>query len=73
MHRTGLSGVSPTGPVPLERADHAAMLRARCRLSTPDAIQVTTALERHAPAFLGNDKSLRKITEIECLILDDIL
>lgn len=64
MHRTGLSGLSPTGPVALERADHAAMLRARCRLSTPDAIQVTTALERHAPAFLGNDTYLTRNTEL---------
>ncbi len=64
MYRTGLSGVSPTGPVALERADHAAMLRTRCRLSTPDAIQVTTALERHAPAFLGNDTYLKRNTEV---------
>ena len=60
-------------PVTLEVADHAAMLRARYRLSTPDAIQVATALERHATAFLGNDTYLKRITEIECLILDDIL
>jgi len=46
----------------LEGADHAAILRARCRLSTPDAIQVTTALERHAPAFLGDDTHLTRNT-----------
>ena len=60
-------------PVTLEVADHAAMLRARYRLSTPDAIQVATALEMQATAFLGNDTYLKRITEIECLILDDIL
>ncbi len=60
-------------PVAPKMADHAAVLRARYRLSTPDAIQVATTLERQATAFLGNDKYLKTITEIECLVLDDIL
>ncbi len=60
-------------PVTPKMADHAAMLRARYRLSTPDAIQVATALVRQATAFLGTDTYLKRITEIECLILNDIL
>jgi len=58
-------------PVTLDIADRAAELRARYRLSTPDAIQVATAIEARATGFIGNDRGLRKIGEIECVILDD--
>lgn len=58
-------------PVTLEVSDMAAQLRARYRLSTPDAIQVATAIETGATGFIGNDRGLKKIREIECLILDD--
>jgi predicted nucleic acid-binding protein len=59
-------------PVTLELADRAAELRARYRLSTPDAIQVATAMSYEATRFYGNDRSLRRIKEIECVILDDL-
>ena len=58
-------------PVTLEVADRAADLRARYRLSTPDAIQVATAIISQATKFIGNDKALRRVKEIECVILDD--
>lgn len=54
-------------------ADRAAAFRARYRLTTPDAIQVATALLHGAVRFYGNDKALRRIKEIECVVLDDLL
>ncbi|MCC6139719.1 MAG: PIN domain-containing protein [Nitrospira sp.] len=60
-------------PVTVTVADHAAELRARYRLSTPDAIQLATALGHKAARFYGNDKALRRVEEIECVILDDLV
>jgi predicted nucleic acid-binding protein len=60
-------------PVTLPVADLAAQLRARYRLSTPDAIQIATALDAGATGLIGNDKSWRKVKEIECLVLDDVV
>jgi len=59
-------------PVTMNLADRAAELRARYRLSTPDAIQLATAIGRNATRFYGNDRSLRRVKEIECLIVDDL-
>jgi predicted nucleic acid-binding protein len=58
-------------PVTIDIADRAAELRARYRLSTPDAVQIATAIGSGATGFIGNDKGIRKISEIECVILDD--
>jgi len=60
-------------PVTIEVADRAAELRARYRLSTPDSIQVATTIVHGATAFIGNDKALKRIKEIECVILDELL
>lgn len=60
-------------PVTLEVADRAADLRARYRVSTPDAIHVATAILQGANRFVGNDKALRRIEEIDCVVLDDLL
>ena len=57
------------GPV---TAELGAELRARYRLSTPDALQVATALEAGCEAFLCNDADLRRITELRVLVLDDL-
>lgn len=59
-------------PVTIEVADKAAELRARYRLTTPDAIQVATAIIQHASKFYGNDKALRRVKEIECVVLDSL-
>lgn len=59
-------------PATLELADRAAELRARYRLSTPDAIQVAAALSAEATRFYGNDRSLQRVKEIECILLDDV-
>lgn len=53
-------------------AERAAELRAKYNLRTPDALQIATALENKCDAFLCNDKDLKKVTEINVLILDEI-
>jgi predicted nucleic acid-binding protein len=53
-------------------AESAADLRARYNLRTPDALQIATALENGCDAFLCNDKSLKRVTELKILILDEL-
>ena len=60
-------------PLTMNLADRAAELRARYRLSTPDAIQLATAINRNATCFYGNDRGLKRVREIECLIVDDLI
>jgi predicted nucleic acid-binding protein len=59
-------------PVTMNLADRAAELRARYRLTTPDAIQVATAICHKATRFYGNDRALRRVKEIECVIVDEV-
>jgi predicted nucleic acid-binding protein len=59
-------------PVTMSLADRAAELRARYRLTTPDAIQIATAISRKATRFYGNDRSLRRVKEIDCVIVDEV-
>ena len=42
-------------------------------LKTVDAVQIATALDAEADAFLTNDKNLSSIKEIEILVLKDYL
>ncbi len=60
-------------PVTMDVADRAAELRARYRLSTPDAIQLSAAIGHKATRFYGNDRTLRRVKEIECLLVDDLI
>lgn len=53
-------------------ADRAAELRARDRLSMPDAIQLATAIGQKAARFYGNDRTLRRVSELERLIVDGL-
>ena len=48
-------------------------LRARYGIPTPDAIHIGTALARGAGAFVTNDVRLRRIAEIEVLVLADFV
>jgi predicted nucleic acid-binding protein len=61
-----------TFPVSNEIADKAAELRAKYKIRTPDAVQVATALHGEASIYLTNDKSLKKIQEIDMITLFDI-
>jgi predicted nucleic acid-binding protein len=54
-------------------ADHAARARAGYRLRTLDAIQLATALTREATGFITNDKIFRRVTDLEVLLLDDVI
>jgi len=53
--------------------EQAADLRARYRLSTPEAIQLATAVVDGADAFLGNTPALRAVRELDVHLLDDLL
>jgi predicted nucleic acid-binding protein len=48
----------------------AAQLRARYQIRTPDAVQLAAAIEFGAHLFLTNDDRLRKVTEIEVIVLE---
>ena len=48
----------------------AAQLRSRYQIRTPDAIQLAAAIEFGARLFLTNDDRLRKVTEIEVIVLE---
>ena len=54
-------------------ARRAAELRARHRLRPADALQVGACLEQRATAFLTNDRDLRRVIEIEVLLLSDFV
>jgi len=54
-------------------AGHAAELRSRYNLRTPDALQIAAVLSVGCDAFLTNDKKLRQITELRIIVLDDLL
>ena len=50
-------------------AEKGAELRAKYGIRTPDALQVASAIENQATIFLSNDYKLKKIREIETLLL----
>ena len=56
-------------PVSPEIASEAARLRAVHGIRTPDAIQLATAQESHAGAFLTNDEDLEKTVGLQVLVL----
>jgi predicted nucleic acid-binding protein len=51
-------------------AERAAALRARYQIRTPDSVQLAAAIEFDALVFLTNDDRLRKVTEIEVIVLE---
>jgi predicted nucleic acid-binding protein len=51
-------------------APRAAQLRARYQLRAPDAIQIAAAIEFGARLFLTNDDRVRKVPEIEVVVLE---
>lgn len=53
-------------------AELAAALRARYNLRTPDALHVATAIEPGCQAFLTNDSALKRVREINVLVLDEL-
>jgi predicted nucleic acid-binding protein len=54
-------------------ADRAAHARAKYGLRTLDAIQLATAMVSGATGFVTNDKSFRRVKDIDVLLLDDVV
>jgi predicted nucleic acid-binding protein len=53
-------------------AEQAAELRARYNLTLTDAFQIAAALASGCDAFLTNDTTLKRVTEISILLLNDL-
>jgi predicted nucleic acid-binding protein len=62
----------PIVSVTAEIAELAAQLRADHNLRTPDAIQIATAINHQADAFLTNDIRLSRLKQLEILVLADL-
>jgi len=60
-------------PVDAEVADLASAIRAKYKLRTPDAIQLATSILKGAQAFVTNDESLKKVKEIEIVVMREVL
>ncbi len=60
--------------VPIEAtvASQAAELRARYNLSLPDALQCAGAIRAGCDAFLTNDIALKRVTELNVVVLDEM-
>ena len=59
-------------PIDVAVAEHAARLRAKYRLKTPDAIQIAVAIRGGCDAFLTNDGGLQRVQEIPVLVLAEL-
>lgn len=57
----------------IDIAKSAAGFRAKYGLKTPDSIQVATAVYAEAEFFLTNDIRLKAVSEIETLVLDELI
>ena len=53
-------------------AESAARMRANYGLRLPDAIQIALAVETGCEALLCNDHSMRRVTGLRVLVLDDL-
>ena len=58
-------------PVDETCAERASDLRAQYGVKPPDALQVGTALSNHATGFVTNDDGLKRIRDIDVIVLDD--
>jgi predicted nucleic acid-binding protein len=61
--------------VPIDQPDlaiQAAQIRARYNLQLPDAFQIAVALIANCEAILTNDVTLRRVTELRVLVLDEL-
>jgi len=56
-----------------EISEIASRLRAKYSIRTPDAIQIAAGIRHGASKFLTNDPNLKKVSDIEVLVLDDYL
>jgi predicted nucleic acid-binding protein len=56
-----------------EVSEKSSKLRAKYSIRTPDAIQIAVGLLYRASKFLTNDSALKRVSEIDVLVLDDFL
>lgn len=54
-------------------AEKGAELRARYGIRIPDALQLASAIENQATIFLSNDYNLKKIKEIEIVLVKEMM
>ena len=54
-------------------AEKSAELRAQYGIKTPDAIQLAVGIENDRTLFVTNDRGLKKIKEIEVIVLEEYL
>ncbi|MFS8084412.1 MAG: type II toxin-antitoxin system VapC family toxin [Acidobacteriota bacterium] len=73
-YRELLLGSSNFNTLPIDAtiAENAARMRASYGLRLPDAIQIAFAIDTGCEAILCNDHSMRRVTELLVLILDDL-
>ncbi len=60
-------------PVDFLIAEKAAELRAKYQIKTPDALQIATCIENNATLFITNDMHIKRVKEIEVVVLHDFL
>ncbi len=60
--------------VPIDEAvaERAAILRSTYNLRLPDALQIAAAVYLGCDAFLTNDKQLKKVSDIQVVLLDEL-
>ena len=56
-----------------EVSEMSSELRAKYFIKTPDAIQVAVSILYGANKFITNDSALKKVSDIDVLVLDDFL
>ncbi len=59
------------GPIDEACAERASDLRAAYGTKPPDALQAGTALSNHATGLITNDSKLKRIRELDVMVLDD--
>ena len=62
--------IYPIDPIVAEKA---AELRAKYGIKTPDAIQLAVGIENNGTIFITNDNDLKKVNEINVLVLKEYL
>lgn len=53
-------------------AEAAADIRARYDLRTPDAVQIATGVVMGCDAFITNDRTHKRVSELKVLVLDEL-
>jgi len=67
------SGGLTTYEIQHSTSERAALLRAKYTIKAPDALQVAVGILYGAEKFVTNDPQLKKIKEIDVIIIDDYL